>query len=63
MPTFLWSYPFDPPEWTPARRDFPLARPIEADEGWLVLSDEPGLGIELDEERLAATRAHHATFS
>jgi L-alanine-DL-glutamate epimerase-like enolase superfamily enzyme len=58
------EYPFDPPEWTPARRDYPLARPVEADdEGWLVLSDAPGLGIELDEERLAATRAGHATFS
>ena len=30
------EYPFDPPEWTPARRDYPLARPIEIDdEGWL----------------------------
>jgi L-alanine-DL-glutamate epimerase-like enolase superfamily enzyme len=58
------EYPFDPPEWTPARRDYPLVRPIEADDdGWLVLSDAPGLGIELDEERLAATRGGHATFS
>ena len=57
------EYPFDPPEWTPARRDYPLARPIEIDdEGWLDVPDEPGLGIELDEERLAATR-RHATFS
>jgi L-alanine-DL-glutamate epimerase-like enolase superfamily enzyme len=58
------EYPFDPPEWTPARRDYPLVRPIEADdEGWLVLSDAPGLGIELDEECLSATHARHATFS
>ena len=37
------EYPFDPPEWTPARRDYPLARPIEIDdEGWLVLPTSRG---------------------
>lgn len=31
--------------------------PLEVDgEGWLVLPDRPGLGVELDEERLRATR-------
>lgn len=50
------EFPHDPPEWTPARRDFPLAAPIEPDgEGWLTLDETPGLGIALDEERLAAT--------
>ncbi len=34
------EYPYDPPEWTPARRDFMLAEPIEVDaDGDLVLSD------------------------
>jgi L-alanine-DL-glutamate epimerase-like enolase superfamily enzyme len=48
--------PWDPPEWTPERRDFMLRAPVETDrEGRLVLSDLPGLGILLDEERLAAT--------
>jgi L-alanine-DL-glutamate epimerase-like enolase superfamily enzyme len=28
---------------------------VDAD-GWLVLSDKPGFGVELDEERLKATR-------
>jgi L-alanine-DL-glutamate epimerase-like enolase superfamily enzyme len=53
----ILEFPFDPPGWTPERRDFPLARPVEVDgEGWLVLPEAPGLGIELDEERLRATR-------
>jgi L-alanine-DL-glutamate epimerase-like enolase superfamily enzyme len=55
-PGFL-EFPWDPPEWTPARRDYPLAAPVEVDSGGvLVLPDRPGLGIVLDEERLARTR-------
>ncbi len=55
-PPFI-EYPYDPPEWTPERRDFALVRPILADgDGWLTLDDRPGLGIELDEDRLARTR-------
>ncbi len=51
------EYPFDPPTWTPERRDFGLVEPAVADdEGVLVLGEAPGLGIELDEERLAETR-------
>lgn len=51
------EFPFDPPEWSPARRDFMLVKPIEADaDGMLSLSEAPGLGIELDEDRLWATR-------
>jgi len=51
------EFPFDPPEWSLERRDFILARPfLAAAEGWLELSDRPGLGVELDEERLASTR-------
>lgn len=50
------EFPYDPPEWTPARRDYMLKTPLEATDGWIVLPDAPGLGIELDEERLAETR-------
>ncbi|MDX1711942.1 MAG: mandelate racemase/muconate lactonizing enzyme family protein [Rhodovibrionaceae bacterium] len=51
------EYPFDPPEWSPERRDFGLAVPIETDsEGYLALSEAPGLGIELDEDLLARTQ-------
>jgi L-alanine-DL-glutamate epimerase-like enolase superfamily enzyme len=55
-PGFL-EFPWDPPEWTSERRDFMLARPVEPDDsGTLVLSDAPGLGIALDEDRLARTK-------
>lgn len=51
------EYPFDPPTWMPERRDFGLTEAVVAnDDGQLVLGDAPGLGIELDEERLAETR-------
>lgn len=51
------EFPFDPPAWTPERRDFPLVEPLIAGEdGWLQLSEEPGLGLELDEDYLESTR-------
>jgi D-galactarolactone cycloisomerase len=51
------EYPYDPPGWTPERRDFMLARPLQVDDdGCLAVGDAPGLGIELDEEAVA----HHA---
>lgn len=41
--------PFDPPGWTPERRDFALPRPLEpGDDGILELPSAPGLGVELD---------------
>jgi D-galactarolactone cycloisomerase len=43
--------PYDPPAWTPERRDFMLARPTQVDgDGCLHVPDTPGLGIELDED-------------
>jgi L-alanine-DL-glutamate epimerase-like enolase superfamily enzyme len=37
---------------------------IEADgEGWIHLSDRPGLGFELNEDVLRATASSQATFS
>ena len=51
------EYPFDPPGWTPERRDLGLREPLSLDaEAMLDLGEAPGLGLELDEERLAATR-------
>ena len=48
------EYPYDPPGWTPERRDFMLAQPLEVDgDGWLAVSETPGLGIELDEGAVA----------
>lgn len=41
--------PFDPPGWTPARRDYMLPSSLEVDsEGFLVAPTGPGLGIEPD---------------
>ena len=58
------EFPYDPPEWSTARRDYPLVDTIETDsEGWIHLSDEPGLGIDLNEDVLAKTLASQATFS
>ena len=42
---------FDPPGWTPERRDFMLAEPVRPSaDGLLAVPDRPGLGFELDEE-------------
>ncbi len=46
------EFPHDPPNWTPEVRDFMLTEPIRIDaNGDVVLTDKPGLGVELDEER------------
>jgi L-alanine-DL-glutamate epimerase-like enolase superfamily enzyme len=58
------EFPFDPPEWSTARRDYVLTDTIEVDgEGWITLTDRPGLGIELDEDVLASTLTGQATFA
>jgi L-alanine-DL-glutamate epimerase-like enolase superfamily enzyme len=47
------EFPYDPPGWTPERRDFMLAEPIETDaDGFVHVPATPGLGIVLDEERI-----------
>lgn len=51
------EFPYDPPEWGLERRDFMLASPVRPDrDGWLHLSDAPGLGYAPNEELLARTR-------
>jgi L-alanine-DL-glutamate epimerase-like enolase superfamily enzyme len=48
------EYPIEPPGWTPESRDGLLAEPILADsDGTIALPDRPGMGIQLDEEKLA----------
>jgi L-alanine-DL-glutamate epimerase-like enolase superfamily enzyme len=53
--------PWDPPGWTPARRDFFLARPIEiTPDGHLPVPSRPGLGADVDVgalQRYAVTRS------
>src|ERR687887_1276602 len=49
------EYPLDPPGWLPEARDAMLAEPVWIEpDGWITLPEKPGLGIELDEEALAA---------
>ena len=50
------EFPFDPPTWTPARRDFILPEPILAENGWVTLADRPGLGVDIDWKLLEPLR-------
>ena len=46
-----FEYPYDPPGWTPERRDFMLAEPVRIDgEGFIAVPDRPGLGFELADD-------------
>lgn len=49
------EFPFDPPQWSLERRDFMLAQAFAAEAGWLVLDDTPGMGYEVDADRLNHT--------
>jgi D-galactarolactone cycloisomerase len=52
------EYPYEPPSWIPEVRDGLLTQPIRvAADGTVAVPDAPGLGIELDEDKLA----HYAT--
>ncbi len=52
-----FEFPFDPPGWTPQRRDFMLAEPIMVNRaGELEVPQTPGLGIELDEDAVRRWR-------
>lgn len=47
------EFPFDPPGWTPERRDF-FMRPLMIDgDGTLAVPDAPGLGVEIDWDAVA----------
>ena len=48
------EFAYDPPAWTPQRRDLLLAAPVAVDgEGFVHVPSAPGLGVELDEEAVA----------
>jgi L-alanine-DL-glutamate epimerase-like enolase superfamily enzyme len=48
------EYPLEPPGWVPSARDGILKEPIEVDaNGTVALPESPGLGIELDDGKLA----------
>ena len=43
------EYPYDPPYWTPERRDYMLPEPIRSDKsGRVSLSNAPGLGVTIN---------------
>ena len=49
------EFPFDPPGWTIEARDGILAETIDIDsQGFVHLPERPGLGIAIDEDKLAA---------
>jgi D-galactarolactone cycloisomerase len=51
------EFPYDPPGWTPERRDFMLAEPVTIGaDGTVRVPQAPGLGFELDEEAVAFHR-------
>ncbi|GGO90425.1 isomerase [Wenjunlia tyrosinilytica] len=51
------EFPYDPPGWTPDRRDFFLAEPVEIDsDGFLNIPDTPGLGAAIDHDALSRLR-------
>jgi L-alanine-DL-glutamate epimerase-like enolase superfamily enzyme len=48
------EYPYEPPGWVPEVRDGLLVEPVLADsDGTIAVPEAPGLGIVLDEDRLA----------
>jgi L-alanine-DL-glutamate epimerase-like enolase superfamily enzyme len=50
------EFPYDPPEWSFDRRDYMMMQPFVADrEGWLNLSNAPGMGYTVDSAQLAKT--------
>ena len=51
------EFPFDPPAWTPERRDFILPAPLYPDgPGSITLPDQPGLGVTIDWSALEPLR-------
>jgi L-alanine-DL-glutamate epimerase-like enolase superfamily enzyme len=59
----FFEFAFDPPEWTPERRDYILPQPIQADvEGYVTLPDVPGLGVTLEWAALEPLRIHTGTM-
>jgi L-alanine-DL-glutamate epimerase-like enolase superfamily enzyme len=51
------EFPYDPPEWALDRRDYMMAEPLRVGkDGYITLTDAPGLGYAPNEEMLARTR-------
>ncbi|MDM4718708.1 mandelate racemase/muconate lactonizing enzyme family protein [Micromonospora sp. WMMA1363] len=50
------EYPYDPPGWTPERRDFMLRQPVPINDGYVEVPQAPGIGAQLDEEAISRWR-------
>ena len=50
------EYPYDPPHWTPERRDYILPTPLKAVDGAITLPTSAGLGVALDWDALEEWR-------
>lgn len=47
------EFPYEPPGWVPEARDFMLTEPFMIDpDGYIKVPDKPGLGVELDMDRI-----------
>jgi D-galactarolactone cycloisomerase len=57
------EFPYDPPTWTPERRDFILPRVITAENGHVTLSEAPGLGVEIDWQAIEPYRIDTGTMA
>lgn len=57
------EFPYDPPAWSLARRDYVLPAPLAPEAGgWLTLPDGPGLGVKVDWAGLEALQVGAGTM-
>ncbi|MBN9672547.1 mandelate racemase/muconate lactonizing enzyme family protein [Roseibium aggregatum] len=49
----LFEYPLAEPGWVPEGRDAIIREPFHHDRGWFNMPEAPGLGFEIDHEKLA----------
>ena len=49
----LYEYPLAPPGWVPEGRDGLFTEPMLHDRGWFAMPRKPGLGVEIDPDKLA----------
>jgi L-alanine-DL-glutamate epimerase-like enolase superfamily enzyme len=58
------EYGFDPPGWTPERRDYILPAPLlPSAPATITLTDVPGLGVEIDWQALEPLRIDQGTMA
>ena len=51
------EFPYDPPAWSIEVRDRFLKSPIVPKDGFVKIPDKPGIGVEIDWDRLRASTA------